>query len=395
MFSFPTVGECVEPPVYPVNGLTDIRGMDVYSEGSTLHAVLVGKLNNADLIGVAYLRSGDYGATWTKPVLVNRKQDDKIVSRRGNEAQVSAAGNRIVVVYNHSVELPNVGPMTVAYSSDSGASWKQGDNPAAGDKTQVQSYADLVADKSGVFHLVWLDDREENGNTQGLRYARSLDGGRHWRGDVALDGSVCTCCWNRLLALPNLSVVALYRDDDPHDMSLSRVATDGKSWESLGTVGSFGWKFAGCPHCGGGIAKADGKSGLLHSVVWSGKENAAGLYYLNSVDLGRHWSTHTRLADAKSRESDIAVLNDGRIGVVFVSPSGNGEGLQFISSSDGGKSWSAPKRLNNAGSVADHPRILSTPKGFRVFWTENQSEGAGKIWAMSIINKQKEGKTGT
>jgi hypothetical protein len=305
------------------------------------------------------------------------------VNAYGNEAQIAAAGRKILAVWRRGGELPEFGPLVVAASSDGGASWVRGDNPAPGDLTQNQSYADLVADRAGNFHAVWLDDREENGNTQGLRYARSTDGGRHWQGMATLDAAVCTCCWNRIAALPDRSIAVLYRDDDPHDMRLLRGVDYGRSWRNLGAVGAFDWRFNGCPHCGGGIAAGHGRGGLLHGVVWSGKEGAEGLYYLRSDDRGGHWSKPLRIGDGRSRESDIAVLPDGRVGVVFAGPSGNGEGVQLMQSVDAGFSWSPPELL---GTAADHPRILATPNGFRVFWTEKRASG-GRVWAMRLIDQ--------
>ncbi len=394
LFAYSAVGECVDSAFYPAINLADIQGMDIYANASAIHAVLVGKQKDSDSLKVVYMFSSDNGATWSKPTMVNASQDGRVISRRGNDAQVSVAGQRIVVAYTHAGELSNAGSMVIAYSSDGGKNWGRGENPAVGDMTHNQSYMDLVADKEGNFHLVWLDDREENGNSQGLRYARSTDGGQHWRGDATLDPSVCTCCWNRLAVLPDQSVAALYRDDEPHDMRLIRISADAKSWRDLGAVGAFDWRFTGCPHCGGGIASAPGVKVPLHSVVWSGKDNATGLFYLSSTDLGVHWSVPLRIGDGRSRESDIAVLRDGQIGVVFVGPAGDGEGLQFISSSDHGKSWSTPRRLNTDGTVADHPRIAATQQGFRVFWTEKHPSG-GKVWAMYFINNRREYKRKT
>ncbi len=388
MLAIPTLGHCIDYPQYPASDLTDIQGMDIYKDGNSLHIVLVGKLKDSGESRVAYVHSKNNGETWGKPVTINRQGGGKVVSRRGNEAQVTASGKRIAVIFNQSTELPNAGPMAVAYSSNGGINWQLGESPAVGDITHNQSYLDMAADKAGALHLIWLDDREEHGNTQGLRYAKSRDGGRHWQGDVTLDPVVCTCCWNRLVVLPDQSVAALYRDDDPHDMHLVRVSHDGQSWRSLGAVGAFDWRFNGCPHCGGGIAGAPRKSGYLHSVVWSGKEGSSGLFHLISTDLGEHWSTPHRIADGQSRESDIAVLSDAWIGVVYVGPSDEGEGVQFIASADQGKSWTPPRRLSTPGLVADHPRIVSTPDGFRVFWTEKHPS-AGKVLAMYFVTKPK------
>ncbi|MDD5035544.1 MAG: sialidase family protein [Methylococcaceae bacterium] len=356
--------------------------MDVYAEKSSIHAVVVGKANEE--VKLAYLLSRDGGSHWNKSVIVNRKEDGPVLSRRGNDAQVSANGRRVVVAWKKGGELPESGPMLIAYSADGGTRWARGENPAVGDGMHNQSYLDLAADENGRFHLVWLDDREENGNTQGLRYARSTDGGRHWDREVTLDPKVCTCCWNRLAVLANGNVAVLYRDDEPHDMRLARAAAGGGGWRDLGRVGSFDWRFEGCPHCGGGIASSAGKNGeLLHGVVWSGKDGAAGLYYLDSTDHGEHWSPPLRIGDGHSRHSDIAARGRALV-VVYTGPVGDGEGVQFIRSEDGGKTWSPPRLLSAEGAVADHPRILATPAGFRAFWTEKRP-GSGRVWAMQFL----------
>jgi len=366
--------------------------MDVYAEGSAIHAALVGKSADTGEVKVAYLFSADAGASWREPSLVNHAADGKVLSRRGNEAQVAAAGRRVVLLWRRGGELPESGPLVAAYSVDAGLSWRRGESPAPGDATGNQSYPDLAADQAGHFHAVWLDDREENGNTQGLRYARSTDGGGHWQGEATLDPAVCTCCWNRVAALPGGGVAVLYRGDDPHDMRLARSADDGQSWRKLGAVGAFDWRFNGCPHCGGGIAAEPGQRGLLHGVVWSGKEGVEGLYHLRSDDQGGHWSPPRRIGDGRSRESDIAVLPGGRVGVVFAGPAVHGEGVQFIESTDAGKSWSPPELLSVAGAPADHPRILATPEGFRVFWTEKRAVG-GRVWAMRLFDQPPKRKT--
>lgn len=376
----PPPGQCGNLPDYPAVGIGEIQGMDVYAEGGAVHAVLVGKPRGRDAPGVFYLFSKDGGAGWSRPARVD--DGGRVVSRRGDEAQVAARGRRVVVGWRQGGELPGAGPIATAYSTDGGKHWRAGGRPAAGDATENQSYLDLAADVRGRFHAVWLDDREEKGNTQGLRHAYSADGGRRWGAESTLDGAVCTCCWNRLAALPDGGLAALYRDDDPHDMRLARL--DGGRWRDLGAVGAFDWRFNGCPHCGGGIAAGPGRT--LHGVVWSGKEGAEGLYHLRSDDLGGHWTPPLRIGGGESRESDIAVLPGGRVGVVFTAPAEGGEAVRFIASDDAGRTWSEPAPLSAAGAAADHPRIVAGPKGFRVFWTERRDAG-GRVWAAHSLDQ--------
>ena len=96
LLAMPLLGHCINSHHYSVNELTDIQGVDVYKDGPILHLVLVGKEINSSEERVVYLHSNDGGETWGKPVVINQKGDGKVVSRRGNEAQVAASGKRNV-----------------------------------------------------------------------------------------------------------------------------------------------------------------------------------------------------------------------------------------------------------------------------------------------------------
>jgi hypothetical protein len=155
-------------------------------------------------------------------------------------------------------------------------------------------------------------------------------------------------------------------------------------WQRLGAVGAFNWQFTGCPHCSGGLAAIRGTQGVvLHSVVWTGQENSAGLYYLSSGDHGRSWSKPRRIGGGLSREADIAAASPSRLTVVFSERSAEGIGIRFIRSTDRRRTWSNPGPLTTPGVDADDPRILSTALGLWAFWTENRPGGT-KVWAMGF-----------
>lgn len=374
--------QAAEVPIHPaVEGLTEVKSLDVTAEGGAIHALLVGHFSQRQGVAVAYVFSRDGGRTWSQPAFPAPAEAAPPVSRRGDDARLAVRSGRIMAVWKSRSELPGNGEIAVAVSADGGRTWRRGTNPAAGDTTRNQSHFGLAVDPAGDFHLVWLDDREENGNTQGLRYAKSSGDGLRWLPETTVDGNTCTCCWTRLLALPDRSLGLLFRDSNPHDMRFARLRTGQSTWATLSAVGRFDWEFAGCPHCGGGLA-ASGWAGrmVLHSVIWTGKEQTAGLYYLRSLDGGSHWSEPLRIAGEEARESDIAALADGTLGLAFVAD--RTQPVQFRSSQDEGRTWSAPKALSASGVVADHPRVVATPFGFRVFWTETHA-GTGKTWAMA------------
>ena len=369
-------------PAYPdVEGLRDVRSQDIATSGGMVHALLVGQFTQRQGPAVAYVFSSDSGRTWSPPAFVNRPSGPPPVARAGDDARLAVSGHRIVAVWKSKGELPGQGEITVARSDDRGRTWVAGTNPAIGDSIRNQSEISVTADTAGRVHLAWLDDREEHGNTEGLRYAQSADCGLHWSPETTLDPTTCTCCWTRLVTLPDRSVGLLYRDSDHHDMRLMVMGPQTAAWKSKGSVGPFQWQFSGCPHCGGGLA-ASGKAGrmVLHSVVWTGKEGQAGLYYLRSEDGGSRWSEPFKIGGADARESDIAARQDGSVALAYLSARGAPVLLQ--ASRDVGRHWSPPLAITAHGVNADHPRVVATPEGFRVFWTETR-EGGGKTWAMA------------
>ncbi|QSA97720.1 sialidase family protein [Methylococcus sp. EFPC2] len=368
-----------------IAGLYDIQSLDVAADARGIHVLAVGKTQAAAQPRLVYTITADGGRTWRKPSVVDRG-GTLVASRLGNDAQLAVHGLTMAVAWQRSGDPPGSGPMAAAYSRDGGITWQQAQAPQSEDPTQQQSYMDLAADRSGRFHLVWLDDREENGNTQGLRHAISSDGGRSWREEATVDAAVCTCCWNRLTVLPDDSIAVLYRDDAPHDMRLALRAANGR-WQGLGAVGEFNWDFAGCPHCGGGLATARTRHGtVLHSVVWTGKEDAAGLYYLASADQGKTWSVPRRIADASSREADIAVYGDAGVGIVYTRPAEEGSAVYYVHTKDGGGHWTPARRISASATQADHPRILGEGAGgIAAFWTEHRT-GAGRVLAMASLS---------
>lgn len=373
------------PSALSIVGLVDVHSLDIYNEAAKLHAVVGGRFNGHANPMLAYLASSDGGRNWSAPVFITAESDPPLVSRRGNDAQVAASGPHIVVAWQQRGQFPTGGPLRLAHSADYGHTWSPSVLPDIDDPTNNQSYPDLAADAHGAFHLVWLDDREENGNAQGLRYLNSTDGGRRWSQQATIDGVVCTCCWNRIGILPDQSVSVLYRDDEPHDMRLA-VRHRAGVWKDRGSVGDFKWHFAGCPHCGGGFASAMHKNtAQLHSVVWTGIESAPGLYYLKSADLGQSWSSPYRLGDSTSREADIAALSPRHIAVIYSVTTGGNSLIHVRQSKDGGKTWSQAKVLTKKLKSADHPRIVATPFGFRAFWTE-RSAGGGRTLTMHSLD---------
>ncbi|ESS71754.1 BNR repeat-containing protein [Methyloglobulus morosus KoM1] len=356
-------------------GLYDISTFDVYVDNDIIHLIAGGKGSvNDKPVTLRYTRSEDGGRNWLAPVILAKFPVS--INSRGNDIQLAAQGSHLLAAWQGKGELPGMGPMVSAYSQDNGNTWAKGTNPAI-NNTGDQSHTDLIADQHGHFHAVWLEDPEENGY-QSLRYARSVDGGKQWNKAATLDGSTCSCCWNTFALSPKNELNILYRDMKPRDMSLLRTSDEGKAWQQVGTVGKFGWQFDGCPHVGGGLTyTGTDKPQQLHSVVWTGLEQKAGLYYLNSGDNGKSWSSPRKLGDA-AIHGDIAVL-DGKLIAIWDEMEADGTSIFYAKSEDGGLTWFTAVRLTAAKNAATHPRLVVTKAGFLAMWTEKPNKQPSQL----------------
>lgn len=367
---------------------SSIKSFDIFVEGDqNLHLLVSGKISGAKNPLVKYFRSLDGGKTWAKPVSVNAAEVPPTVSRRGSDIQIAARGNNVVAAWQVMGEFPGMGPITLAYSADGGKSWNRGKSIRNQPTLLDQGYMDLAVDTEGTFHLTWLDDREERGDSQALRYSQSLDGGRTWVGEATLVEKVCTCCWTAMATSGKEQVDVLYRAIEPRDMVMVQSPDGGILWEQVSVVGQFGWQFVGCPHAGGAVQTVENNGAIVfHSLVWTGSQSHKGLYYLQSVDKGRSWTKPRKMDDSHAKLGDIAAKDASHVAVVWDSASEKGIDVFFSSSVDGGRFWKKPRRLTKKETVAKYPRIAATSRGYQVFWTEKAESGQSIITTTLIVD---------
>ena len=361
-------------------GYRSVTGFDVVADGEQLHAVLTVTQAEKRKVEIVYLHSDDLGRSWSEPQVIDQGSDRGMESVQGNDIQIAASGDKRVIIWQATGEIPGMGSFKTVFSIDAGKTWQHGSNPTGTDNDQ--SHHDMLIDRQGHLHLVWLDDRDENGY-QGLRYARSSDFGQRWELGQTIDASSCSCCWNRMVLSPEGNINVLYRDMEYRDMALAQSTDTGEHWQHLSTVGEFKWKFDGCPHNGGGISQAD--SGKLHAVVWTGAEPRAGLYHLHSETAGKTWSDPVAVApDTGAFHADIAALDRDRVLMVWDANGSEGTSVWLAGSEDDGAEWSAPKQISTPGRQASHPRVIAIDKAWLVLWTEKQPNG-GKRWLTAVV----------
>lgn len=369
--------QSLEVAILPSPDNRTLISFDVYADAGTIHS-LSATASNEGKSHITYRYSNDGGRSWHGEIELSDLLGGKLESKLGNDLQIAAHGDNVLAVWQVEGELPGMGPLQVVASADGGKNWKIGNNPTGSDTDQ--SHADLAVDGEGRWHLVWLDDRDENGY-QGLRYARSGDQGQNWQAQT-IDDSSCSCCWNRLTISANGRLNVLYRDMEPRDMALAQSIDAGDRWQRISSVGDFNWQFDGCPHNGGALATSDSQH--LHGLVWTGAEQKAGLYHLQSTDGGNSWTPPQAMQSAQPGfHGDLAITEDGRLLAIWDSL-GSRSQLYFSLSGDQGQHWSDAQQLATGTNPESMPRLIATDAGWLAMWVEQQP-GAGKRWRSALI----------
>ena len=366
------------PSAPAFGGALTVRSFDVVTSGDHLQTLVLGQFKPDAPTRLAYVEAREGGKYWKLPHFIDTAGAEPI-SSRGNDVQLATSGRRRVAVFQVKGEFPGNGPLMVAVSEDGGTHWQSGILPVSGDPQRNQAYPDVEIDADGTIHLVWLDDRDENGSSQGLRAAISRDGGQSWQSESTVDTDVCTCCSTRLSRLPDATLALLYRDHTPKDMRLAKNSAAEDRWQTTQTVGAFNWTVDACPHSTSGITSVrDGDTVIMHAAIWTGEANQTGVHYLRSDPAGSAWPTQL-LIDRTGDDPDIASGLAGQLAIVYRQGHGNQSRIAWVASSDGGAHWSAPQLLSPVGQRVDHPRVVSTPDGFRVFWTERTGDKTKRL----------------
>jgi hypothetical protein len=355
-----------------------VVSLDIYRDATLLHLLTLDADAKRDVRQLVYRQSGDYGKTWTNPVIINRDSASIYPMTRGNDAQIAASGQRVLAAWTaRGSGWEGSGPLATALSVDGGKTWRASGNPADDGTTSGHAYIELGA-AQGAFDAVWLDDRD---GAQGLRHARSRDGLR-WEKNSTVQSKTCECCWQSLTRRDD-ALLVLFRGKDPRDMRLSALLNSTANWVSRGTVGRFNWDFKGCPHTGGNLAAAQGGKSL-HAVVWTGAPALQGLHHMVSRDGGMAWSHRTtRMGSPDARRADIAIADEGKLlAAAWDQLEGSRRLIYAAHSVDEGETWSVPQRLSGADADAVYPRMVAAGRGFLVLWTESAVSGVGVLKTM-------------
>ncbi len=374
------LAHCAEAAHGPAG--SGVQSLDVYANQAVLDRLTGESLPDAAGSKIAHSRSADGGKTWSEPVQVDRGLPPPYGLRRGMDAQVASVGDKIVAAWTQAgTDKWGSGPIVIAVSGDGGKTWKAGANPADDGSTEGHGFIDLAAGNDGVFHVTWLDSRD---GRQGVRYARSTDGGQTWSKNATVKSASCECCLNTLALGSSGEVAIMFRDGGPRDMGFALSNDGGLTWKPAARVGRFNWEFQGCPHVGGGLVFSPGQSSVMHSLVWTGMNGGAGVYLLSSSNGGENWSQPQRCGGAGASHPDLAARADQRVAIVWDEARDGVSEILCSTSPDKGLTWSSPTIVSKPGGRASNPRVVATAKGFRVFWTQSKGDAPATVGSKEV-----------
>ena len=361
---------------WDMNFVGNVASLEVAEDGGIIHLLLgqeIGDGENREFT-LHHTRSEDAGRTWSHPTRVDRNSEPVRNPKRSMDPQIAVSGDNLISLWRiGGTGRRGSGPLVSAVSDDGGKTWRSGGRPSDLNDTSSHGFADIRADKRGNFHVVWLDNRDDN--ARGLRYASSSDNGESWTPNKTVDEKTCGCCWNAVEISDAGSVYALYRDVEPRDMNFARLAPGDEKWQKLGPVGGFSWDFQGCPHVGGAIAiQKRGENEEIHNVVWTGKKENEDFYYLRSSDGGEGWSKPRKFGGPSAKHGDIAVNEKGHLAIVWDEFVQNKRAIFLSTSRDSGTSWSEPRRVSLPGKETVYPRVVAVKNEFHAYWTESSKE---------------------
>ena len=257
-----------------------------------------------------YLKtSTNNGKSFSEPIRVNSIEGNVALDGRVPPAISLGENNQVFVLWANQTEEPEMRmgvyrQLIFATSLDDGQTFPSSmqiktDLPAG------KYFQDMMLSNDGTIHVAWLNGPSklnEEGNLvkdksrpRTLEYTQSTDGGKTFETTKSLMDNPCPCC-NVQVAADDDNVYVSWRAQFPNgedkpairDMVIASSTDNGKTFSDPVRISEDNFEFDGCVHVGAPM-EIDSK-GNLHTVWYTGKEGAPGMYYSTSTDNGKTFS---------------------------------------------------------------------------------------------------------
>jgi BNR repeat protein len=281
----------------------------------------------------------------------------------------------ISVLYAVGKEVPGkrfpVSAMRFIRSTDYGKTWSKPVTVNDGHEFGSHNFHALTAAPDGSLLATWLDAREGH---SGVWMSRSKDGGKTWEANRPIySDPTCPCCRTAVAVAADGTIYVAWRailPGDIRDVVVTRSIDGGQTWGKPVRPRSDGWIYPGCPHAGPSL-EVDSK-GRVHVAWWTGKEGEAGVYYARSDDGAGTFSAQPIATGERARPAHIQLALAPRGGVYVAWDDGLSDMPRVLvrRSEDNGRSFGREGVLSDAGVAASFPVVAVYGDSVAVAWSQ-------------------------
>ncbi|HEX8460997.1 MAG TPA: sialidase family protein, partial [Segetibacter sp.] len=208
-------------------------------------------------------------------------------------------------------------------SFDNGQTWTKAVSLTKDTASFDQRYFDVALLPGGEAGIVWLDNRKKWTNEGSGLYYAVTNGSKGFENERLISGPCCQCCRTDLFIDRNKNMHVLYRaiiNDSIRDMVHIVSANNGKSFTSPARISADNWVISGCPHTG--PAMAENSEGV--HFTWFTGGSTAGIFYNNSRDNGKTFSSRDSVSGSTAKHCQITTLANNNIVIVWNQSFANG-----------------------------------------------------------------------
>lgn len=355
------------------------------SEGSCPYLTKDGKGNivlswikKTDSVRSAYCYavSKDGGKTFGKTIVIPGSNNIHPHSENLPKIIFNPHGEVIATWGSANPNPKNVYSDVVYYSQsfDNGASWAKPKRLVKDTAGYDQRYFDMAILPNGNIGIIWLDNRKKIKADGSALYFAETNGNSGFDNERMISEPCCPCCRTDFFVDSKKNIHILYRaiiNDSIRDMVTAISTDNGKTFSTPERISKDNWVVFGCPHTG--PAMTENKDGI--QFTWFTGEKNGGVYYCNSNNEGKSFSTKEKVSGIASRHSQITSVDNNiaivwnqnlvrqnistsRIGIEIRNAAGDDPVKKYITSETGNATFPVIKSIDKNSALVAYTESL-------------------------------------
>ena len=340
-----------------------------------IHGRLWSAWVNGQYLYVNY--SDDKGLTFSQAVKVNAVAE-KIAAGREHRPKIKVSDAGLVFLsWTKKLAKRFTGDIRFSRSVDGGKSFTV--PVTVNDNREIISHRfDVMGvNKKGDIYISWLDKRDKQKaaranreyNGAAVYFSASFNGGKSFTQNKKIADNSCECCRMAMdfdqQALPVISWRHIY-GDNIRDHSMVNFKNKMEADKPF-RLSYDNWKIKGCPHHGPSISI--GKHNVYHAVWFNNAEKRHGIFYANSHNKGKTFSSTLQVGSYTNKASHADILAVGKQVYIVWQEYLHPHYKMFMQKSvDKGNNWDEPVLITETSRTPDYPFLLTDGQAVFASW---------------------------